>query len=931
MNDGSVVERIVELGRKLRSDNVLQKALDDAFDTVGFTDGVAAANGASRRRKTIKDNVWGMLEPEADEVLLIDSPLLQRLRGIRQLGFSNLVYPSAEHSRFAHTLGMSHVASRLVAAIDRAATDGFVNLDELAPLDRREIVYAALLHGIGNLPLSRAAEAALAGRPELFTLGGVGLEDRLTRVNAVLGRNVPFSVALSVLIVLSRRFAAFYARLDPGRPLGHTSLARVAGMVAGAPISDVCPNIQDLVSSAAMDANKIDYLNRDAQACGIAIGVDTSRIFTGGALVRARRSTYDTTYEGEEEKVLYVVNASGSDTLAEIAHARAAMYRRVYLHPLTRAAEALLARGLVLNAGSKQSEADLTDVLTLWCMGDDELLRRFRLHDDPVIAGIGSDLAMRRLPKKACAFSASLVTLQLPLAEQFGRERASAEASLLKDVGGPFLEELKGDSNGVDVQELEADIRAEAIVLADLLRPVTGELVPDGDPGRIVVTRIAAVETGRPDAMILRDGRVLRVKDSRATGVSEDAYDVFRSVGYVMCDPPWRQIVFQAARSVIYRKSSAFDGGADHPTLAPGSEVSFRRHTLLDFDGAALRSNLSLDDTHDLAAAASGAGYYQRNPVLARREKASHGDVQAVAARFRAFDGEGGWKVTPATVAAFADQFPPHLRQPLLDALVVGTQLNQDQTSRFLSKGLKTAEAAGLSGATLVPLSSSSGGSSLAMLKPHLGTGGAIAETTLATALSDTTGPIILVDDNAASGTQSVAQLHAYSGGDRNSWPPDLVQEDGLFPALGPAEWELLKKRSWGVVVAIGAPTAGVRLAEEATRLGLTGFAGLHVGETLGAAVEWTAELREFLEAVGRDLVAHRRCGVPYAELPDGLDRDVCNLHCFGYGSYGGVTVTNANVPASTVTALWHPGLRDGMPWVPLFIRRGRLGELILG
>ena len=931
MNDGSVVERIVELGRKLRSDTGLQKALDDAFDVIGFNNVVAEADGAGRRRKKIKDNVWGMLEPEVDEMHLVDSPLLQRLRGIRQLGFSNLVYPSAEHTRFVHALGMSHVASRLIASLERATADGSVDPAQLAPLDRREIVYAALLHGIGNLPFSRAAEAALAGQPELFTLGGVVLEDCLTRVYAAVGRNVPFSVALSVVIILSRRFATFYARLDPGRHRDALSLARVAGMVAGAPVSEACPNIQELVSSAAMDANKIDYLSRDAQACGIAIGVDTSRIFAGAALVRARRSTYDATYEGEEEKILYVVNASGSDTLAEIAHARASMYRRVYLHPLTRAAEALLARGLVLNAGSEESEMDLTDVLKLWCMGDDELLRRLRRHGDAQIAGIGSDLAMRQLPRKACAFSASLVTLQLPLAEQFGRDRASEEASLLKDVGGPFLEELKGDGDGVDVQELEAEIHAEAVFLADLLRSAAPELVPNGDPGRIVVTRIEAAETGRPDAMILRDGRVVRVKGSTAAGASEDAYDVFRSVGYVMCDPPWRQIVFQAARSVIYRKSSVFDGGLGHPTVAPGKEVSFRRHTLLDFDGAALRSNLSLDDAHNLAGAASGAGYYRSHPVLARRTKASNGDVQAVAARFRAFDGEGGWKVTPATVAAFADQFPPQLRQPLLQALALGTQLNQDQTSRLLLKSLAAAEAAGLSGATLVPLSSSSGGSSLATLKPHLSADGATIGTTLAAALTDTKGPIILVDDNAASGTQSAAQLYAYSGGEKNGWPPDLVKEDGLFPQLSQAEWQLLKDRSWGVVVAVGAPTAEVRLAQEAATLGLAGFAGLHAGEALGAAVEWTADLREFLEAVGRDLVAGHHCGVPYVELPEGPDRDVCNLHCFGYGSYGGVTVTNANVPASTVTALWQPGLREGMPWIPLFIRRGRLGELILG
>jgi HD superfamily phosphohydrolase len=96
--------------------------------------------------KIIKDPVHGYVEVEDFTLALLDSPPLQRLRYIRQLGFSYLVYPGANHTRFEHSLGtmfLADVAARRFGLSER---------------ERMLIVAAGLLHDIGHGPFSHASE-----------------------------------------------------------------------------------------------------------------------------------------------------------------------------------------------------------------------------------------------------------------------------------------------------------------------------------------------------------------------------------------------------------------------------------------------------------------------------------------------------------------------------------------------------------------------------------------------------------------------------------------------------------------------------------------------------------------------------------------------------------------------------------------------------
>jgi len=107
--------------------------------------------------KFIRDSVHGNLQLENFEVKLVDTPQVQRLRRIKQLGFTYLVYPGANHTRFEHSMGAMFLASKLADHLD---------LDD----DEKEIVrISAILHDVGHGPFSHVSEAVLDYSHEIFT------------------------------------------------------------------------------------------------------------------------------------------------------------------------------------------------------------------------------------------------------------------------------------------------------------------------------------------------------------------------------------------------------------------------------------------------------------------------------------------------------------------------------------------------------------------------------------------------------------------------------------------------------------------------------------------------------------------------------------------------------------------------------------------
>jgi HD superfamily phosphohydrolase len=105
-----------------------------------------------RRYSVVRDPVHGDVYLSDEELRLVDTPQMQRLRGVRQLGTAYLVYPGAQHTRFEHSLGTMHLTSRLVAAVNQNKSLRPDGLAGIAPDEERMLRAAALVHDVTHIP-----------------------------------------------------------------------------------------------------------------------------------------------------------------------------------------------------------------------------------------------------------------------------------------------------------------------------------------------------------------------------------------------------------------------------------------------------------------------------------------------------------------------------------------------------------------------------------------------------------------------------------------------------------------------------------------------------------------------------------------------------------------------------------------------------------
>ncbi|HEX5005218.1 MAG TPA: HD domain-containing protein, partial [Gemmatimonadales bacterium] len=277
---------------------------------------------------------------------MLDTPAVQRLRYVRQLGHAFLVYPGATHSRFEHALGAFHLTkSALTALAERGELDA---ADESARLAAR---LAALLHDIGHYPFSHSLEEA--GFLHHESLGVAKLSQ------GILGE-------------------ALTAIGGPGLAV------QVGDLIRGASASPLGGLI-----SGSLDLDKIDYLSRDARMCGVPYGaVDVDRLLASLTLVESAPGRWEI---GVHEK--------GISALESLLFAKYQMYRNVYWHHAVRSATCMFKRAV------RRAVAD--GVLTQPAIAEatDGGLMTVLLASDPT--GLAASVQERRLFKRALDVPAS--------------------------------------------------------------------------------------------------------------------------------------------------------------------------------------------------------------------------------------------------------------------------------------------------------------------------------------------------------------------------------------------------------------------------------------------------------------------------------------------------------------------------------------------
>ena len=300
--------------------------------------------------KTLRDAVHGDIELTSGEVEVLDTPPMQRLRGIRQLGAAYLVYPAAQHSRFEHSIGTCHMARRLMSAIeDRGDV-------EFGPVERRAVCLAALVHDVTHVPFGHTFEDE---------------RSLLTRHDEDLAR-----------------YSHFFESSRLGEALDSTESGRLAQKLVH-PESDPDEGrlyLRDIVDGTIC-ADLLDYLKRDNYFCGLRQEFD-QRVFR-----------YFTVADGRLALDLVQDGLFRRDALSEITNLlriRYVLSERVYYHHAKIAAGAMISKlvELAREAGMEQAE--------LYSLTDDSLIHYIRCAygEQDAISDVVHALRRRRLYKR---------------------------------------------------------------------------------------------------------------------------------------------------------------------------------------------------------------------------------------------------------------------------------------------------------------------------------------------------------------------------------------------------------------------------------------------------------------------------------------------------------------------------------------------------
>jgi HD superfamily phosphohydrolase len=251
-------------------------------------------------QKVVRDPIHGDITLTGCLIDLLETPEVQRLQNIKQLGFAHLVFPGAHHTRFEHSLGSCMIASQIADILDFTETE------------KQLISCAALLHDIGHGPFSHTLESLLVER---FHVDHVDLTEQL-----ILGKNT----------ILDEKEQQYIHA-----PVVHEILSR-----HGVNGKDIVHIIRGKLSkksylgqmlNSTIDVDQLDYLMRDAYYTGVAYGIIDLQRLLQTIMIHKGNLT---------------MMRKGVSVVENILMARALMYSSVYFHKTVRIAELMLLKAL---------------------------------------------------------------------------------------------------------------------------------------------------------------------------------------------------------------------------------------------------------------------------------------------------------------------------------------------------------------------------------------------------------------------------------------------------------------------------------------------------------------------------------------------------------------------------------------------------------
>ncbi|MFI5107795.1 MAG: HD domain-containing protein [Terriglobales bacterium] len=431
--------------------------------------------------KDIHDHLWGTNRFSWREMVLLDSPLLQRLRNIHQTGLAYYVYPCARHSRFEHSIGVVTIASRVFDAIVQrhrgkmlqiaAAVDGSCEPAEKIARLRQELRLAALLHDTGHSLYSHASERVY-GKLSL-------LKDAVRELERFSGREKGAGEVISFCLSQTAAVQGLLERAkirvmhpETAPEFGtDVDIDHVSLLIIGRSKHPSLQFMGDIISSG-FDADKLDYLLRDAIAAGLPLRYDVERYLTTVELrvgwlsdpkgeleaLYARAGTTglarqpapppQAEFPYYDEAVFLRLPKRSMNTIEQITICKLMLYSYIYHHKKVRAAEGFLGRLLTRVYGVWKANG----------MTEEQVLEKFIGFTDASLSGadfLESETA------DVSEMSYRLVNRLLPrVVYEFPTTASGLERRLVRD----FFSRLGDEESGPAlVADLEREIGQELL------------------------------------------------------------------------------------------------------------------------------------------------------------------------------------------------------------------------------------------------------------------------------------------------------------------------------------------------------------------------------------------------------------------------------------------------------------------------------------
>lgn len=864
--------------------------------------------------KEIFDPIWGPVAFNAGEIAILDSPLLQRLRRIKQLGLASYVYCDADYSRFAHTIGVFWLAGEMAEIIAKRLSQNDTN-------EHRKFVQivrlAALFHDTGHMYYSHVAEHYFAENENSSTYQMV--KKAINVFSKKIDDKVSLHEMISVMLVNSPIVRKFLKNIAPSlNDLGIknsddvTEITEyISCLILGqANDAELLPYCQ--IINGPIDADKCDYLSRDSHATNVPVAVDIYRLIHKLNVDKGNlpEGLFPDTklWEGNKNEEMFypTIKSSAVEALNQLFMARSIMYNSVYYHQKVRTAETMFRKvleeldslGVPAVSNFSQVMAATDDMFGNYCYdilhGSVSNTKQLQVVTEKL-----KKINARCLLKRACSIDSEnirIVNNDEETGYYFGRDVfMPSDTNVIKELEEETKRQYEGICKVLNVDE-SFD---RSFMIMDFPKVSLSDSIPD-----IIVS--------------FGNGNTKKYSEIFQTGTWIESKESRRREYYLVTDCEYRELAFLALQKALFCKYGVcLEDRAAICSKVNNEKIKQRKRRLLGkgfYDSALmLVSDIIMPD-------------YERK-------------ITEICQKYQTYQGKDGIIITKERVKSFLEQFlqiemkedeSRSLLEGILHILLQGTYINRKSFAQSMEKVFKCfGDASNV--LHVCPLGGlRDSGVHLSYYLNDLDEDEIKIRMhdSLQKALQDSAegDHIIFYDDGAYSGKQVSGIFEEYMN---IPLEERSVKEHHVSP-LNEEEIAQLKERKLGIAymcfnaenrrtVINAAQKAGVTISKIEYMYDMTE----KVLESEKGYLKETTQrnlVKKWLNEIGVQLLKSvKKEGEAYKE---GWSEERAVQGALGYNDAQQFVIVEASVPTYTLTAFW---LENGMfkekLWIPLFVR----------